>query len=116
MSQRAPGSRLSRWFRVIRHRAGFERIVSNNRLCVGNLALHTTEESVRDTFRTIGDVQHVDVPTNRATGRMRGFALVTMVTADDAVRAVAELDGTSLDGRDVSVNIALVRPARRVAL
>ncbi|UJR82934.1 RNA recognition motif domain-containing protein [Sandaracinus amylolyticus] len=88
-------------------------MILSNRLYVGNLAFHTTEDTLRATFRAIGEVDRVDLPTDRETGRMRGFAFVTMASAEDAARAISKLDGTSLDGRDLRVNVAQERPARR---
>src|SRR5436190_894177 len=59
----------------------------SNRLYVGNLAFHTTEDTLRETFAAFGEVGRVDVPTDRMTGRPRGFASVTMVDVEAAKRA-----------------------------
>ncbi|WP_053231789.1 RNA recognition motif domain-containing protein [Sandaracinus amylolyticus] len=85
----------------------------SNRLYVGNLSFHTTEDTLRATFRAFGEVDRVDVPTDRETGRVRGFAFVTMASAQDAARAISELDGAALDGRNLRVNVAQERPPRR---
>src|SRR5690606_28158294 len=81
----------------------------SNRLYVGNLSFHTSEETIRETFAQYGAVDRVDVPTDRETGRVRGFAFVTMATADDANRAIKDLDGANLDGRALRVNVAQER-------
>lgn len=113
MSQRFPGlEALSAAARVQLPRAGF-RVVLSNRLYVGNLSFHTTEDTLRATFRAFGEVDRVDVPTDRETGRVRGFAFVTMASAQDAARAISELDGAALDGRNLRVNVAQERPPRR---
>lgn len=81
----------------------------SNRLYVGNLSFHTSEETIRETFAQYGAVDRVDVPTDRETGRVRGFAFVTMASADDANRAIKDLDGANLDGRALRVNVAQER-------
>jgi cold-inducible RNA-binding protein len=78
----------------------------SNRLYVGNLAFHTTEDTLRAAFAAFGDVTRVDLPLDRATGRPRGFGFVTMGTPDEAKRAIADLDGSTLDGRSLRVNVA----------
>ncbi|AKF10964.1 RNA recognition motif domain-containing protein [Sandaracinus amylolyticus] len=82
----------------------------SNRLYVGNLSFHTTEDTLRATFEAIGGVERVDVPMDRMTGRPRGFAFVTMASAEDAKRAIGDLDGSMLDGRPLRVNVAEDRP------
>ena len=81
----------------------------SNRLYVGNLSFHTSEETLRSAFGAFGQVDRVDIPTDRETGRVRGFAFVTMSSASDAGRAIADLDGSSLDGRALRVNVAQER-------
>ncbi len=81
----------------------------NNRLYVGNLSFNSSEETIRECFSAFGTVERVDVPTDRETGRPRGFAFVTMGSSEDATRAIAELDGSSLDGRQLRVNVAQER-------
>ncbi|MEZ5176372.1 MAG: RNA-binding protein [Acidimicrobiia bacterium] len=82
------------------------------RLYVGNLPWSATEESVRSTFEAIGPVQDVALITDRDTGRSRGFAFVEMAD-DDARKAMQELDGQDLGGRDLRVNEAQERQERR---
>jgi RNA recognition motif-containing protein len=77
-----------------------------NRLYVGNLAFHTTEDGVQEAFSQIGEVTEVKVVLDRDTGRSRGFAFVTMATDEAAQKAISELNGAMLDGRPLRVNEA----------
>jgi RNA recognition motif-containing protein len=83
-----------------------------NRLYVGNLSYNTSEEGLRDFFATAGEVTEVSMPTDRETGRPRGFAFVTMGSADAANAAIAQLNGSMLDGRNLKVNEAQERQQR----
>jgi cold-inducible RNA-binding protein len=83
-----------------------------NRLYVGNLSLRTSRETVETAFAAIGSVREVSMPTDRETGQPRGFAMVTMGTQQEAVSAIAKLDGTMLDGRPIRVNEAQERSPR----
>jgi cold-inducible RNA-binding protein len=78
----------------------------SNRLYVGNLAFHTTEELLTQKFATCGGVTSVSVVTDRETGRSRGFAFVEMENQAAAQKAIAELDGKDLDGRTLRVRVA----------
>ncbi len=82
----------------------------NNRLYVGNLSFDTNAESVRTAFAELGQVDDVYLVTDRATGRSRGFAFVTMSTPEEAQRAIQEMDGRVLDGRPLRVNEAEQKP------
>ena len=81
------------------------------KLYVGNLAYSTNEESLRAVFEEVGQVESVAVITDRDTGRSRGFAFVEMPD-EDADRAMKELDGKSVDGRNLRVNEARERERR----
>lgn len=80
-----------------------------NRLYVGNLSYNTTQEALEAAFVAVGEVQEVFMPTDRETGRMRGFAFVTMGSAEDANNAISQLNGVMLDGRSLKVNEAQER-------
>jgi len=84
----------------------------NNRLYVGNLAFHTTEDSLQRAFSQHGEVVETKLVLDRETGRSRGFAFVVMGTADEARKAISEMDGTDLDGRPLRVNEAEERKPR----
>jgi RNA recognition motif-containing protein len=78
----------------------------NSKLYVGNLSFKTTEDALRSAFEQFGAVTDVFVATDRETGRPRGFAFVTMGTADEAKVAAEKMNGTDLDGRALTVNEA----------
>lgn len=78
----------------------------NNRLYVGNLAYGTTTEGLRGHFEAVGDVVEARVVTEGASGRRRGFAIVTMRTEDEARYAIERLDGAALDGNRLAVRYA----------
>ncbi len=78
----------------------------SNRLYVGNLAFHTTEDVLQRAFAEHGDVSEVKLVLDRETGRSRGFAFVSMATSDAAQKAIDALNGTDLDGRPLRVNVA----------
>ena len=80
------------------------------RIYVGNLSYSITSDSLRDLFAQHGSVEEVHVPTDRDTGRPRGFAFVTMPDAGEAQAAIAALNGTEMEGRSLTVNEA--RPRR----
>src|SRR3954464_1659333 len=83
-----------------------------NRLYVGNLSFGTTREAVEAAFASAGSVREVAMPTDRETGQPRGFAFVTMGSAQAASAAIAQLNGMMLDGRSIKVNEAQERPPR----
>ena len=84
----------------------------NNRLYVGNLAFHTTEETLQRVFQACGEVAETKLVLDRETGRSRGFAFVSMATEDGARKAIAEMNGADLDGRALRVNEAEERRPR----
>lgn len=84
----------------------------SNKLFVGNLSFNTTEPQLRDAFSEFGAVNEINLMMDRETGRPRGFGFVTMNSAEEAQAAIAGLSGKSLDGRDLTVNIAKPREER----
>ena len=84
----------------------------NTRLYVGNLSFNTTADGVRTAFEQFGTVSDVHLVTDRETGRARGFAFVTMGTADEAAKAIQGMDGKTVDGRPLRVNEAEERQQR----
>lgn len=86
------------------------------RIFVGNLSYQTTESDVRTAFERYGRVSSVQLPTDRSTGRMRGIAFVGMPRFEDAEEAIARMNGASLAGRSLVVNMAREseRPVRSV--
>jgi RNA recognition motif-containing protein len=83
-----------------------------NRLYVGNLSFHTTEDTLRTAFAQHGEVDEVKVVTDRETGRSRGFAFVSMADSAAAKRAIQSLNGFTLDSRELRVNEAEDRAPR----
>ena len=84
----------------------------NNKLFVGNLSFNTTENDLQDTFAAHGTVTETNLMMDRTTGRPRGFGFVTMSTEEEAQKAVEALNGQSLDGRALTVNVARPREER----
>ena len=83
------------------------------KLYVGNLNFTTTEDALKTAFSANGrTVKEVAIPSDRETGRPRGFAFVTMGSDGDAKAAIAALDGKDLDGRTLKVNEAQDKPPR----
>src|SRR5271170_4955690 len=80
--------------------------MSNSKLYVGNLSFKTTEDDLRSHFGQFGTVADVYVAMDKMTGRPRGFAFVTMGTAEEAKAAGEKINGTELGGRQLTVNEA----------
>ena len=84
----------------------------NPKLFVGNLSFNVTENDLQDAFAPHGTVLEANLMMDRATGRSRGFAFVTMSSPAEAENAIAALNGSSLDGRNLTVNAAKPREER----
>jgi RNA recognition motif-containing protein len=76
------------------------------RLYVGNLSYESTADSLRTAFSVHGEVSEVVLIFDRATGRPRGFAFVTMGSDAQASTAVTKMNGALVDGRPLRVNEA----------
>ncbi len=76
------------------------------KLYVGNLPFNTTNQDLSDIFGEIGAVESSNVIEDRETGRSRGFGFVEMANKEDGERAIAELNGKEVDGRELKVNEA----------
>jgi RNA recognition motif-containing protein len=77
---------------------------------VGNLNYQTTQEDLHATFSQFGNVERVNIVTDRDSGQPRGFAFVEMTQADEAQNAIAQLNGAELHGRAMNVNEARPKP------
>ena len=86
--------------------------MSNSKLYVGNLSFKTTEDELRSAFGQFGSVTDVYVAMDKMTGRPRGFAFVTMGTADEAKAAAEKMNGTDVGGRQLTVNEARPKEER----
>src|SRR6201995_6157561 len=79
------------------------------KIYVGNLPFSATDEEIRALFAAHGTVESVALPTDRDTGRPRGFGFVEMSQAD-ASRAIQALNGKDMGGRPLRVNPAEDKP------
>jgi RNA recognition motif-containing protein len=76
------------------------------KLFVGGLSFSTTSSGLRDFFAQSGTVLSASVVTDQDSGRSRGFGFVEMATAEDAERAMSQLNGRMLDGRQLRVEVS----------
>src|SRR5216684_4168506 len=82
------------------------------KLYVGNLPFNTTENELQELFSQAGAVQEVMLMQDKFTGKSRGFAFVTMSSEQEAQKAIAELNGKTIEGRALTVNEARPREER----
>lgn len=80
----------------------------STKLYVGNLPFSFDDQTLNTVFAAVGNVTSAKVLTDRATGRSKGFGFVEMATAEDAQRAINELNNTEQQGR--KINVAEARP------
>lgn len=79
---------------------------------VGNLSYEVTEAALTSVFTEYGSVKRVQLPTDRETGRLRGFGFVEMGAEAEETAAIEALDGAEWMGRDLKVNKAKPREER----
>jgi RNA recognition motif-containing protein len=79
---------------------------------VGNLSYEVTSEDLTSVFADYGTVKRVNLPTDRETGRLRGFGFVEMSSDAEEQAAIDALDGAEWMGRDLRVNKAKPREDR----
>jgi cold-inducible RNA-binding protein len=84
----------------------------SNKLFVGNLSFNTTENDLQDAFAAYGTVSEANLVMDRMTNQPRGFAFVTMGSAEEAQKAIDGLNGREISGRAISVNVARPREER----
>ncbi len=82
-------------------------------LYVGNLSYDVTREDLERVFAEYGDVKRVSLPTDRETGRPRGFAFVDMAAEAQEDTIIESLDGAEWMGRELRVNKARPRDDAR---
>jgi RNA recognition motif-containing protein len=80
---------------------------------VGNLSYSATEDDLTEVFKEYGSIKRIQVPVDRETGRMRGFAFVEMSEESEEDKAIEDLDGAEWMGRTLKVNKARPRTERR---
>lgn len=78
------------------------------KLYVGNVDYAVSEDELEDMFARFGDIEMVNIPVDRHSGRARGFGFVTFASPEQAERAI-ELNGSELRGRQIQVNYAKER-------
>jgi len=82
------------------------------KLYVGNLPYSASQESLQETFSQCGTVDSVNVITDRDTGQSKGFGFIEMSNDSEAQKAIQELNGTQIDGREIKVNEAKPKAPR----
>jgi cold-inducible RNA-binding protein len=93
-------------------RCKFRRKFKLKNIFVGNLSFGTTEDTVRSMFEAYGQVDRVNIVTDRETGQARGFAFVEMSRDAEGDAAINGLNGKDLDGRTLNVNEARPKAER----
>ncbi len=83
------------------------------KLFVGRLSWDTTDQTLKDFFSTVGTVVSAAVIMDKFTGKSKGFGFVEMTTEEEAARALQELQGKTLDGREIAVSEARPMEPRR---
>ncbi|MEM9271986.1 MAG: RNA-binding protein [Cyanobacteria bacterium P01_F01_bin.143] len=76
---------------------------------IGNLSYEINQEDLNEVFGEYGTVKRVHIPTDRETGRVRGFAFVEMESESDEDKAISALDGAEWMERSLKVNKARPR-------
>ncbi len=82
------------------------------KIYVGNLSFETTETEIRELFGQYGEVEEVNLITDRETGRPRGFGFIEIRNDQAAREAIGALDGTEFGSRQIKVNEAKPRTDR----
>lgn len=82
------------------------------KLYVGNLPFNVTETDLRETFSRFGEVEKVDLISDKFSGESRGFGFVEMSNNSQADAAIKGLNGTDLRGRSLTVNQAKPKAER----
>jgi RNA recognition motif-containing protein len=85
-------------------------IEMGSKVFVGNLDFNTTKTEVQTLFSEVGEIRDVFLPTDRESGRPRGFAFVEFANDADAAKAIEKFNGYQLSGRALRVNAADDRP------
>jgi RNA recognition motif-containing protein len=88
------------------------RVAISSRIFVGNLSYETSQQDLEAVFSKVGPVADVVLPVDRATDRPRGFAFVEFSEPDLVSKAIEQLDGVELGGRQLRVSEARERAPR----
>ncbi len=87
-----------------------EALAPSNKLYIGNVDYAATEQELSDLFHQFGEIEMVNIPVERYSGRARGFGFVTFVAQEAAEQAVV-LHGSEFKGRQIQVKFAKERSA-----
>jgi cold-inducible RNA-binding protein len=79
------------------------------RIYVGNLSYDVTEDEIRGDFATFGKVESITIPTDKYSGKARGFAFVEMPSISEGQAAITALNGKTVKDRTLTVNAARPR-------
>ena len=79
---------------------------------VGNLSRDVSEADLKEAFQAFGEIQSCNIIKDKFTGESRGFGFVEMPNKEEADKAIAELNGKDLKGRNLTVNEARPRTDR----
>ncbi len=82
------------------------------KIYIGNMSYNTTEDEVRALFAQHGEVASVTMITDAYTGQSKGFGFVEMPKQSEAEQAIKALDGSTVKGRNLKVNVARPREER----
>ncbi len=85
---------------------------NQTKLFVGNLSFKVTETELQEVFAQAGEVVSVSIPTDKATGKKRGFGFVEMQSQEAAEQAIKDFNGRALAGREMSVSLARPKAAK----
>ncbi len=86
--------------------------MNSKKLYVGGLPYSVTEGTLREIFSAHGTVESATVIMDRMTSRSKGFGFVEMGSQEEAQAAIDKLNGTDLEGRNITVNVAKPREPR----
>ncbi|MDE0820330.1 MAG: RNA-binding protein [Opitutales bacterium] len=73
---------------------------------IGNLSYNVTDQDLQKLFEEYGKVERSNIISDRETGRSKGFGFIEMPEQSEGQKAIEELDGQDLDGRNIRVNEA----------
>ena len=84
----------------------------SNKIYIGNLPFRVDENTLKELFAKIGEVQSVKIITDVTTGRSKGFGFIEMTSDEDVEKAISALNGTMVMGRPLTVNRARPQQSR----
>ncbi|MCC5813903.1 MAG: RNA-binding protein [Leptospira sp.] len=82
----------------------------DSKIYVGNLNFRISEEALRNSFSSFGNITEIRMIRDRETGNFKGFAFISFETPESAQKAVSAMNGKDFEGRAIRVNIAEDKP------